>query len=758
MRQAIKKGRLAMLKVLLIDSDVLFTDDVQQGAILGSYDNLSLIIRNDPDNLMSLIEREKPDRIVIHQSMLDAYDWHLPIPIRSYARTDRQLRRALNEKYEKIPCYGVVHQVSGLLSAIQNDSVMTLKKSEKKEADDSKQQDAAKPSDHSKQTNTQKKKQKKERPPMKKKKDEFEFEEDDKKHVSKNRRKYEEYEEDDFEEDEFEDSDLYEDEETEEPEDDFEEESDDEYDHSYPDDTYEEDEYADEYPEDEFEDPDDEYEDNEPNDDSDDADAYEDEFEDDEYEEDEDDSFDDEYADDDYEDDYEEEEKLVRRKRPVRRVEQEQDRPLRKPVRPRREPEEESRPVRREPRPERTRRSQDAGRRDSGKTERRPKPVQRPDERKPAAKRCQQTPERAEATRRREPERPRTNTRPARQAENLSRPRAAAMQDRMEEARTRKETRTRNEREKEARRKQEQIEQEIEHDLGTERKDAKVITVYSAKGGVGKTTIACELAVYLSLVEHGKDHFKVCLADYNIDFGDVRMTLGFDSNHICMTQWAADIRERLKTGMSPQKIRYSEDEIHAYLQEGKNGLYALIAPMSNEDSMELDEDELDVMLSNLIKYGGFDFVICDTGNNTRDSSFLAVEKADSVLLISDQDKNAIDCNDSVLLTMSKIGVDLDKFKLVINKAQKGKDVGIYAEEIAEVMQNPQTEKQLGCIAIIRDSNAVRRANNTGEPLVYDSGDKFTASIGKIASYEIDEDFVLEEPEKKGFFARMFHRK
>lgn len=51
---------------------------------------------------------------------------------------------------------------------------------------------------------------------------------------------------------------------------------------------------------------------------------------------------------------------------------------------------------------------------------------------------------------------------------------------------------------------------------------------------IGKTTLSCELATYLALTSNGRNRYKVCIADFNIDFGDVKNTLNFDPNKACM--------------------------------------------------------------------------------------------------------------------------------------------------------------------------------------------------------------------------------
>lgn len=294
-------------------------------------------------------------------------------------------------------------------------------------------------------------------------------------------------------------------------------------------------------------------------------------------------------------------------------------------------------------------------------------------------------------------------------------------------------------------------EDEVNYDTGAVKKPAKLITVISAKGGVGKTRISCELATYLALTKHRRGHFKVCLVDYNVDFGDVVNTLGFDRDKSSMAAWAADIRERVKAGENPENMEYSEQRISVLLQKKeKDGLYALLAPFRHIDSFAISPVEFEVMLRNIVKNGGFDYVVVDTGNNTRDSFLISASMSDYMLMILTQDFNCINCNYEMVFAMKKLlpdeSFDTSKIKVVVNKAIESRKAGMSPDDVMSIINtNNKTPYEL--ISVIKEDSDVIAAGNNATPLCYNAEHSFTKSIGSIVAKIVGNETALSAPVK-----------
>lgn len=299
------------------------------------------------------------------------------------------------------------------------------------------------------------------------------------------------------------------------------------------------------------------------------------------------------------------------------------------------------------------------------------------------------------------------------------------------------------------------IEQEYKKDLIGKKRKTKVVSVYAAKGGVGKTTIATELAVYLSLVKHGPRQLRVCIVDYNIDFGDVRSTLSLDAKGYDLTHWAAEVQELLESGKTPDEIVYNKEDIESWLRVvDECGLYVLTAPSSNVDSMEIESESLRIILDNIIKNGEFDFVICDTGNNTRDSTMIALERADTILMLMTQNVNTANCDVSFMNTMGSIDFDLSHTKLVINSIMPQRATGMSVQEIIDYFPYE-------CIGKIRFNTDVIQATNLGKPLAFRPNNEFTKQLRSIVAYVLDDEEFKEGTAKKkklfGFLSRKKER-
>jgi pilus assembly protein CpaE len=184
---------------------------------------------------------------------------------------------------------------------------------------------------------------------------------------------------------------------------------------------------------------------------------------------------------------------------------------------------------------------------------------------------------------------------------------------------------------------------------GTAAKLGKVITVFSTKGGIGKTTIATNLAVAL-----GKDKAsKVGIIDVDLQFGDVALFL-----NLLPKATIADL---------VQDLENIDDQLLAgYLTSYSANVKVLAAPFRPEQADGITGAHLVAILHTM--QTTFDYVIIDTAPAFNDVMLAVLDAADQVLVVSSLDMPTIKNVKLCLEIMESLHYPEDKIKLVLNRA------------------------------------------------------------------------------------------
>ncbi|MBS4759313.1 MAG: AAA family ATPase [Clostridium sp.] len=194
----------------------------------------------------------------------------------------------------------------------------------------------------------------------------------------------------------------------------------------------------------------------------------------------------------------------------------------------------------------------------------------------------------------------------------------------------------------------------------------KIISTFSNKGGIGKTSIAVNLAV--ELAQMSKE--KVALIDLNLQLGDVAtfldMTPAFAMDYIAKNIQNLDESELLKS-----------------LSRYKNtSLYVIADPLNIDKSQEITAEEIKNILTALKKT--FSYIVIDIGTNIDSKTITALDLSDLILLIAIVNLPAIRSTQRCMELFDRLGYKDEKIKLVLNRYMENEE--IKTSDIEEVVK------------------------------------------------------------------------
>ena len=219
----------------------------------------------------------------------------------------------------------------------------------------------------------------------------------------------------------------------------------------------------------------------------------------------------------------------------------------------------------------------------------------------------------------------------------------------------------------------------------------QIVTVFAAKGGCGKTTLAINLAV--ALARHA---VRVCVLDLDLAFGDVAISVQLDPVRTVVD--ALPMAGHLDiTGAASLLTRYQP------------GLDMLLAPVTPGDAEKIPPRLVGELLAILRTM--FDFIVVDTPAQFSEHVLTAMDVSSQLVLLTTPDVPALKNLRVTLDMLDLLSYPRQIRSVVVNRSDSR--VGLSLEHVERVVRSPIS-------AHIPSSRAVPISINKGTPITLES--------------------------------------
>jgi pilus assembly protein CpaE len=237
----------------------------------------------------------------------------------------------------------------------------------------------------------------------------------------------------------------------------------------------------------------------------------------------------------------------------------------------------------------------------------------------------------------------------------------------------------------------------------------EVITVFSAKGGTGKTTIATNLAFALA----ADGAYRVCLLDLDLAFGDVAISLQLEPRRTIVA--ALTLGEE-----------FDAAKVAALVTNYSPGLDCILAPIEPGDAEKIPPRLVEDIIAILMSM--YDYVVIDTPPQLSEHVLVALDASHHQILITTPEVPALKNLRLTLDMLDLLSYGQNSRFIVLNRSDA--EVGLSAADVERVVRSPIT-------AYLPSSREVPASINRGTPLTAEQPEHpFSRAVRDFAQQEI----------------------
>jgi pilus assembly protein CpaE len=252
----------------------------------------------------------------------------------------------------------------------------------------------------------------------------------------------------------------------------------------------------------------------------------------------------------------------------------------------------------------------------------------------------------------------------------------------------------------------------------------RVVTVFSPKGGTGKTVMSSNLAAAFAKFE-GK---RTLLLDLDLQFGDAAIMLGLEPEKTIYDLVVA-----------PGEL--DSEKLAGYTTRHPCGLDILPAPVRPEDAELVTETKLSRLLE--VARESYDVIVVDTSPFFHGPMLATLDRTDELLLVCGLDVPTLKNVRLALQTLELLAFPSNRIRIVLNRANS--KVGMKRNEVEGALEIKVRFE-------VPSDRAVPIAVNRGNPAVLaESGADFSKAIRDMAKGL--QPVEAAKAQKRGLFKR-----